>query len=656
MSSKGGQTPERECDTFDPDATSSFFQPGASEDHEQFRELMAHLEQIFWIEDSTDHLMHYVSPAYATITGRACQSLIDDPATCTDSIHEEDRARVAKAVAGKREGEGYDEEFRIVRPDGEIRWIHARSYPVRDARNVVSRFAGIAEDITERKEAEKENLRLAAIIEYSDDTLVSVTRDGIIVGWNLGAERQYGYTAEEIVGCSLSILFPPGGYDEYLRMIEKIRKGETAPSFDVVRLRKDGKLTDISISLVPVEIRDGEVAAPSKIGHDIARIKNLERQVIESQKMEVVGRLSTGIAHDFNNILSIILSYGELMMRTIEEGHPAKKGAEEIKRAVARGSELTRQLLLFSRRQVAEIVVLDLGAVVAEMTELLGRLIGDRVRLSIETAPEPAAIQADSGYIGQLLMNLVVNARDAMSGEGDLSIATRCVTVTEADPEAGPAVPPGDYVRLSVTDTGAGMSDEVKARIFEAFYTTKPEGTGLGLATCRTIAEHCHAHITVASELEKGTSFDVWFPRVAAAVDAPVPSHELEPLRHGNDTILVVEDEPAVREVASAVLESLGYEVLQAVNGQDGLRVAREHRGSPIRLVLTDVAMPKMSGTVMAEWLKESYPDIKILLTSGYYFDEARYDAGDSSVAFLAKPYTLAALSAKVRDLLDSPN
>jgi two-component system, cell cycle sensor histidine kinase and response regulator CckA len=654
--SKAGHTPERECGAFDPEATASFFQPGASEDHEQFRELMAHLEQVFWIGDSTNRVVRYVSPAFARIWGRSCQSLIDDPATFTDSIHEDDRGRMEGAIAGERGAEGYDEEFRIIRPDGEIRWIRARSYPVRDDRNVVSRFAGIAEDITEQKEGAKENSRLAAIIEYSADSLVNVTREGIIVGWNVGAERQYGYTAEEIVGCSLSILFPPGAYEEYLRVIEKVRKGEIAPSYDAVRLRKDGELTNVSICIVPIEARDGAVVGASKIGHDIARIKNLESQIIESQKMEVVGRMSTGIAHDFNNILAIILSYGELISRTVDEAHPARKSAEAIMRAVTRGAELTRQLLIFSRKQVGEIVVLDLNAVVSEVTELFGHLLGDRVTLSLETTPEPAVIQGDSGYIGQLLMNLALNARDAMSGDGALSVVIRSVTVTEADPEAGPTVPPGGYVRLSVTDTGVGMSDQVKARVFDAFYTTKREGTGLGLATCRTIAEHCQAHITVASELGKGTRFDVWFPRVAGAVDASMPSHERDPLRRGDETILVVEDEPAVREVACSILEILGYGVLQAVNGQDGLRVAREHRGSPIRLVLTDLAMPEMSGTVMTEWLKESYPDIRVLFTSGYYFDETRHDERDASVAFLAKPYTLAALSAKVRDLLDSPS
>ncbi len=638
----------------DPDETGRLFRPEGTEDYEQFRELMAHLQQVFWIKDSADRTVRYVSPAYEAIWGRTCQSLREDANTFIDAIVPEDRGRMEGVFIGKHATEGYDEEFRILRPDGEIRWIRARSYPVYDDQGVVRRFAGIAEDTTETKIAEKERSRLAAIIEYSEGGVVSITPDGTIVGWNEGAERQYGYPAEEIIGCSLSVLFPPEQHAEYLEIIERVRNGERVPSYDTVRRRKDGTFVNVSIGIIPIEARYGALPGASEIARDIEKIKSLEMQIVETQKMEVIGRLASGIVHDFNNVLAVIMSYSEVLIRTLGDGHPSRKYAAEIERAVVRAGGMTRQLLLFSRREAVHPVVLDLNAVISETAALLGRLIGEHITLSILPGPDTAPVKADSGYIGQLLMNLAVNARDAMTAGGVLAIATKRVTVIDTGPAVLPALPPGDYVMLSVSDTGIGMTDEVKARIFQPFFTTKADGTGLGLATCQTIVQQSDAHIRVSSESGKGTTFEVYFPRAAEMVDTPARALQPATLPGGTELILVVEDEPAVREVACTVLESLGYEVLQASNGQDGLRVAHEHEGPPIRLVLTDVAMPQMSGKVMAEWLKADDPDIRILFTSGYTSDAVVRDGVlDADVGFLAKPYTIAALAAKVRELLD---
>ena len=641
----------------DTDATQPLFIPEATESYFQFRELMSHLRQVFWIKDSKDRIVRYVSPAYEAIWGRSCQSLIDDPETFIAAIVPEDRDRMEDAIAGKHETEGYDEEFRILRPDGEMRWIWARGYPVRNDRGEVTRFAAIAEDITEKIAADEERSRLAAIIEYSDGGVVSITPNGIIVGWNDGAERQYGYTAEEIIGCSLSVLFPPGKDAEYAEVLRKVQRGERVPSYDTVRQRKDGILAHVSIGIVPIQARYGERPGASELGRDIEKIKSLERQVIEAQKMEVVGRLATGVAHDFNNLLSVIMGYAEVLMRTDDADPQTRKSAEEIQAAVIRASGLTQQLLLFSRRQAVKPVVLDLNAIVTETGELLGRLLGENVTLSIDTDERPASIDGDSGYIVQLLMNLAVNAREAMPGGGVLSIGLKHVTVTATGPDVPTAVPPGDYVSLSVSDTGVGMSDEVKAKIFEPFFTTKADGTGLGLATCWTIVEQCKAHVRVSSELDKGTTFDIYFPSVTDVADTPRPPRQPRPLSPGTELILVVEDEPTLRKLVCTLLKSLGYDVLQAVNGQDGLRVAREHKGPPIQLVVTDVAMPQMTGRVMAEWLKISHHDLRILFTSGYANDAIADDkAPDADIAFLAKPYSLADLSAKVRGLLDAPS
>jgi CheY-like chemotaxis protein len=301
--------------------------------------------------------------------------------------------------------------------------------------------------------------------------------------------------------------------------------------------------------------------------------------------------------------------------------------------------------------------VLDLDAEVQDMEKMLRRLIGENIELSVVPGKDLGRIRGDSGYIGQLLMNLVVNARDAMPHGGKLTITTKNVKLDEAAVPGHKGLAPGDYVILSVKDTGTGMSDEVKARIFEAFFTTKAKGkgTGLGLATCQTIAQQCGAIIGVDSEVGKGTTFKIYFPRVEQLPTTITRSISRGgPLPRGSETLLIVEDEPSLRRLASDILEGQGYEVIQASNGLHAMSVAREHKGPAIRLVITDVIMPEMGGKVMAEWLTTAYPDVKILFTSGYTDDTiASQGVLEAGIDFLAKPYTPAMLAHKVRDMLD---
>jgi len=512
-------------------------------------------------------------------------------------------------------------------------------------------------DITERKAAEKERSRLAAIIEYSEDAIVSKAANGVVIGWNHGAERLYGYTAEEIIGRSVSILFPPVHYDEYLRIMNEIRNGKTVPTFETVRRRKDGTLINVSVGITPIESRDGVVVGASKISHDITRIKKLEAQFIEAQKMEVIGQLAGGVAHDFNNLLAVIMGYSELIMAGLGPDSPLRKYSEEIQHASERAAGLTRQLLVFSRKQTVQTVVLDLNDAVKDSNRMLQRLIDENIEMTIIPGKQGGRIKADSGYIGQVVMNLIVNARDAMPNGGKLTIATSNVTLDENYAHKHAGTRPGDYVMLSVSDTGIGMTDEVKAHLFEAFFTTKPKGkgTGLGLATCQTIVQQCGGHIDLSSEVGQGTTFKVYFPRVEDSVDVAAKSSHAGPLPRGTETLLIVEDEPAVRHLAQHILEALGYEVIRASNGQHALHVAREHKGAPIRLVVTDVIMPQMGGKVMAEWLKSTYPDLKILFTSGYTDDAiTHHGVLEAGVEFLPKPYTSATLARKVRDMLDT--
>ncbi len=350
------------------------------------------------------------------------------------------------------------------------------------------------------------------------------------------------------------------------------------------------------------------------------------------------------------------IGYSDMITTELGPDSPLRKHTEEIRHASVRAAGLTQQLLIFSRKQTVLPVVLNLNDEVKNLNKMLQRLIDENIEMTIVPGEKVGRAKTDSGHVGQVLMNLVVNARDAMPDGGKLTIATNNVTLDENYARTHKGVIPGDYVLLSVSDTGTGMTDKVKAHVFEAFFTTKPtgKGTGLGLATCQTIVQQSGGHIGVSSEVGKGTTFKIYFPRVEQPLDVAARAMQAGPLPRGTETLMVVEDEPTVRHLANHVLENQGYTVLGAMNGQHALHLAQAHRGPPIRLVVTDVIMPQMGGKVMAEWLKTTYPDLKILFTSGYTDDTiAQHGVLEPGVAFLPKPYTSAALACKVRAMLD---
>lgn len=618
---------------------------------------MDHLQQTFWVNNAADTNVLYVSPAYEKMWGRSRESLYDNSHTFRDSIHPEDRARVIAAIDRKHDTGGYDLEYRILHPDGTARWVWARTYTVKDGQGCITRFAGIAEDITDRKWAEKERSRLAAIIEHAEDSIVSITLEGIIIAWNNGAERKYGYTAEEVLGRSIFILIPADRSEEYLEAMKKVRAGEAMPVYETVRRRKDGTLINFSVGISPIEARDGEVVGMSKISHDLSQVRKLEAQLIEAQKMEVIGQLTGGVAHDFNNILAVMLGYSELLMADSNLPEPSRRFATAIRDAANRGTGLTRQLLVFSRKETVQLAIVNLNDVLDEMASLLRQLTDANVEFSVVQGAELGQISADIGYIGQVLMNLVINARDAMPTGGKLTIATANVALDENYAAAHPGVLCGDYVVLNISDTGVGMSDEIKARLFDPFFTTKPRGigTGLGLSTCRTIVQRSGGHIDVQSESGKGTTFEVYFPRVSPLPGSATRLVEAKSTPRGTETLLVVEDDPGVRRLVSVVLQAQGYEVLMAADGEEGLRIALGLMGARIRLVMSDVVMPTMGGQALAGRLAKLRPDLKFLFTSGYTDDSIALNGlVHPGTAFLPKPYTIAALARKIRDLLDS--
>ena len=502
---------------------------------------------------------------------------------------------------------------------------------------------------------EQQLLLQATALEAAADAIMITDPRGNILWINPAFTELTGYSAQEVIGRNPRVL-KSGAHDAgfYHSLWQTILRGEPWSS-EVTNRRKDGAFYFGEQTITPVRSQEGQITHFIGIMNDITERKRLEEQFIQSQKMEVVGHLAAGVAHDFNNILAVIIGYSDLMNLELGPDHPLRKHLREIRHAGDRASALTQQLLIFSRKQKVQGAVLDLNQILAGMDKMLRRLINENIALTVLPGKEIRRLKADSNHLGQILMNLIVNARDAMPGGGQLTIETSNVTLDQTYSRAHPEVLPGEYVMLAITDTGTGMTDEVKSNLFEPFFTTKPKGkgTGLGLATCLTIAKQSGGHIDFQSDLGQGTTFRIYFPCVDQPLEAPAQLIPTDALPGGTETLLLVEDEPSVRHLAHEVLETQGYTVLRATNGRDALNLVRGHRGPPISLVITDVIMPLMGGKVMAEWLQTTYPHLKVLFTSGYTDDAiAHHGVLDPGVSFLPKPYTPATLMHKVRELL----
>jgi PAS domain S-box-containing protein len=403
-------------------------------------------------------------------------------------------------------------------------------------------------------------------------------------------------------------------------------------------------------------LNDPVVAGVIFNSRDVTERKKLEEQFQQSQKVQAIGQLAGGVAHDFNNILTAILGYSDVTLRQLSPNHVLHQNISEIRRAAERAASLTRQLLAFSRKQVLQPRVLDLNIVVGDMDKMLRRLLGEHIDL-VTLLPEAVGrIKADPGQVEQIIMNLAVNARDAMPKGGKLTIETKNITLDQEYSRYRTDVAPGDYVMLAVSDNGIGMTAEVKARVFEPFFTTKKtgEGTGLGLATCHGIVKQSGGHISVYSEQGHGTTFKVLLPRVEAPVDGPEFAEPApEEMQHGTETVLLVEDEPMLRELGCMVLGELGYRVLNASNGVDALRVLDEHPDESIDLLVTDVVMPEMGGPELANQMRSRSPRTKVLFCSGYTEDAITRDGKlQRGTSFMQKPYSVATLASRVREVL----
>jgi PAS domain S-box-containing protein len=750
------------------------------ESAEMFRRLAETDRQVFFLASPDFKTVHYVSPSYALVWGRSCESLYAQPHSWVEAIDPLDRGRIDSFLAHSGDVGG-ESQYRIIRGDGVRRWILVRLEQLKDAAGRVTRVCGLAFDITDLKRAQAEvaeselkyrrlfesakdgilileprtativdinpfvlqllgysaadcrgkklwdigffqdeaasrqlfkdlqatgyvryhdlplktkagravevefvsNLyvvdgvsviqcnirdiserkrgedalrRLASIIQYSDVSIVGASLDGIIQSWNPASTRFFGFTAEEIVGSSVTRLCPSDLREEQSRMMEGVRAGTNVQQVETVRKGKDGKPRAVSFSLSRISDRDGKPEGFSAMYLDIEKSKQLESKLLQSQKMEGIGRLAGGIAHDFNNLLTGIMGYSQLVMDKLPAADASRDDVAEIMRSGNRAAALTHQLLAFSRQQVLVTTVVDANASVVELQKMLKRIIGEDIRLTFRPGAGLGHVKAACGQLEQIIMNLCINAKDAMAKGGTLLVETNNADLSAEFAASHPGTKAGRYVMLAVTDTGSGMSAEVKTHLFEPFFTTKTlgKGTGLGLSTVYGIVQQCGGAIDVYSEVGHGTTIKLYFPRV----DEPLPPVRGSPPVHasygGTETLLLVEDDESVRTFVARVLRSNGYTVITAKGPEEALVVCGE-RGREISLMLTDVVMPGMLGYDLSARLKPLFPAMKVVYMSGYTEQSIIQRAKMQDAPFIQKPMTPGEIARSIRAALDRP-
>jgi two-component system, cell cycle sensor histidine kinase and response regulator CckA len=636
---------------------------GVLSDREDFYAHVVHsLNGIVWEADARTFTFSFVSSQAEAVLGFSVEEWLHDPNFWQKHTHPDDvewcAAFCRDATAQRRD---HSFEYRMIAADGRTVWLRD-IVTVQSAPDRPERLVGIMLDITEQKRVEAE--RRAAedrlrhneawwrrLIERSWDATFVVDRTGTILFASPAAERILRYTPAELEHSAATDLVVPedrGGFESFLQAV--FEKQDAGNDLEYRVQPRHG--TERTLQAFATRSHDSAGAEVAILNtRDVTDKLGLQAQLHTAQKMEAIGLLAGGIAHDFNNLLTVIRGYAEMVCEQVA-AQGSDQDVREILRAADRATVLTQQLLAFSRRQAVHPSVIEVSSVITDLSKMLERLIGENIRLRIDTSSHVPPIFADVGQIGQVLMNLAVNARDAMPFGGELTISSSATSVGAAGPPYG--LPPGRYAVVTVADTGSGIAPEIQTRIFEPFFTTKEpgKGTGLGLPTAYGIMQQSRGYIDVRSEVGRGTTFTLYFPESPTA--PPVRSEpSSRPADHGTETILLVEDEEAVRHLAARTLRAKGYTVLTAAGGTEALDICRQHPGD-IAVLVTDVVMPGLSGPELADRLSAHRPCIKVVYMSGYAGDAVTHHGIESGVGFIAKPFTADALATGVRQILEA--
>lgn len=527
---------------------------------------------------------------------------------------------------------------------------------ISDRKRIEEQLRKAHEELAASKDRElwEHQNRLALIVDSSLDAIIGKDLNGTITHWNKGAERIYGYTAEEAIGRPISILAPQDRPDEIPEILEKLRHGERVEYFETVRVRKDGQRLNVSISISPIRDAQGEIIGASAIARDVTSQKRSEDLLRQAQKMEAVGRLAGGVAHDFNNILGIVTACCELL-RSRVEANGLSQYIENIQEAARRGASLIRQLLAFSRRQVSlQPRVLDLNETLKDVVKLLRPLMGDDVEIIVRHGTNSAVVESDPAQLDQIVLNIAVNARDAMPKGGKLILETSMQEFDAALAERYPPMKAGRYVLLAISDNGSGMDAVTLSKIFDPFFTTKEtgRGTGLGLATVYGIVKQSGGHIWVYSEPGRGTTFKIYLPAADHKLGlAPKSEAEILPPKAQGKTVLLVEDDQLMRTLTRQMLEDHGYGVVEAEDGISALERLNSHAAA-IDVALTDVVMRGMSGPELALQLMNLHPAMKVVYMSGYTGELIAQSNGSQAITLLEKPFTRATLLKTIHSAL----
>lgn len=600
----------------------------------------------------------YASPAYLRQLGYTLdEQLARSAADVRESVHSEDHgvfASIFAAIARKENELRYS--YRVRTKLGSYIWREDEARFQYDAAGQYTGAYVVCRDITERVQAEATRRLESAALEAAANAILITDRDGITLRVNDAFTVLTGYTAEEAVGRTPGSLLRSGAQSQefYRQMWDTILSGSTWTG-ELLNQRKNGTQYNVEVTITPLRSEDGSVTHFIAIKQDITARRLLEEQLRQSLKMESVGRLAGGVAHDFNNMLGVIFGHTELALAQLDPSQQLHGDLLEIHKAAKRSADLTRHLLAFARKQTVLPQVIDVNEIITNGLRLLQRLIGEDIQLTWKPQFGLGQVFMDPSQLDQILANLCVNARDAIADVGSLTITTANVDLDAAFCAAHALSAPGPFVRLSVSDSGCGMSADVMARIFEPFFTTKAvgEGTGLGLATVYGAVAQNGGCITVSSTAGVGSRFDIFLPRSLKERPGTVVPGLGAPARQGKETILVVEDEPAVLKLVARALEGLGYSVLRAAGPAEALRLAREHSGD-IHLILTDVIMPKLNGLELATTLAPLFPNAQCLFMSGYSADVlASHGVRQAPANIIRKPFSIEALAGRIRALLD---